>query len=68
LLPDTGKAVLSGGTGIMLAADRIMRRSVVDFLNLGVGPARTGIFNVADLAITIGIVLVVSARQRVSLR
>lgn len=27
---------------------------VIDFLNLGVGPLRTGIFNVADVAITAG--------------
>ena len=34
--------------------DRIMRGSVVDFLNVGVGPVRTGIFNVADVAIVLG--------------
>jgi signal peptidase II len=27
---------------------------VVDFLNMGIGPLRTGIFNVADMAITFG--------------
>ncbi len=30
---------------------------VVDFMNLGIGPVRTGIFNVADLAILAGIAL-----------
>ena len=30
---------------------------VVDFLNVGVGSLRTGIFNVADMAITTGVVL-----------
>ncbi len=39
--------------------DRVTRGSVVDFLNVGVGPIRTGIFNVADLAITAGALLVV---------
>lgn len=29
--------------------------SVVDFMNLGLGPLRTGVFNVADLAILAGI-------------
>ena len=30
---------------------------VVDFLNVGIGPLRTGIFNVADMAITTGAIL-----------
>ena len=30
---------------------------VVDFLNMGIGPLRTGIFNVADMAITFGALL-----------
>ncbi len=37
--------------------DRLARDSVVDFMNVGVGPLRTGIFNVADMAITAGITL-----------
>ena len=39
--------------------DRVMRGSVVDFLNVGVGPLRTGIFNVADMAILLGAGLLV---------
>lgn len=35
--------------------DRIARGHVVDFLNVGVGPVRTGIFNVADVAIMLGV-------------
>ena len=31
--------------------DRIAVGSVIDFLNVGIGPLRTGIFNVADVAI-----------------
>ncbi len=31
--------------------------SVVDFMNMGIGSLRTGVFNVADLAIVAGIVL-----------
>jgi signal peptidase II len=34
--------------------DRVTRGSVIDFLNLGIGPVRTGIFNVADVALMIG--------------
>ena len=39
---------------------------VIDFLNLGLGPLRTGIFNVADIAITGGVVVlwIVSFRTR----
>jgi signal peptidase II len=32
---------------------------VIDFMNVGVGPLRTGIFNVADVAITCGALLLV---------
>jgi signal peptidase II len=35
--------------------DRVMHGSVIDFLNVGVGPLRTGIFNVADMAILLGV-------------
>lgn len=34
--------------------DRVARGSVVDFLNVGVGSVRTGVFNVADVAIMLG--------------
>ena len=32
---------------------------VIDFMNLGIGPLRTGIFNVADVAITTGAILLI---------
>ena len=46
--------------------DRVLHGSVVDFLNVGIGPLRTGIFNVADVALMLGIALVVftEARER----
>ena len=31
--------------------------AVVDFLNIGIGPIRTGIFNIADVAIMFGFAL-----------
>lgn len=34
--------------------DRVAVGSVIDFLNVGVGPLRTGIFNLADVAIMAG--------------
>lgn len=46
--------------------DRFFRdgRHVVDFMNLGIGPLRTGIFNVADVAIMGGIFLFLIASWR----
>ncbi len=38
--------------------------SVIDFLNIGIGPVRTGIFNVADVAIMVGIALLLADRYR----
>ena len=49
--------VVGGGFSNLL--DRIFRTQgrVVDFMNLGVGELRTGVFNVADLAIVAGVVM-----------
>ena len=44
--------------------DRLMDGRVVDFLNLGIGGLRTGIFNVADIAITVGAAVFVVAKHR----
>ena len=41
--------------GLSNLADRIAMGSVIDFLNIGIGPVRTGIFNIADVAIMAGI-------------
>jgi len=55
--------VLGGGLSNLL--DRIFYGGyVVDFINLGIGSLRTGIFNAADVAITIGVLLVVFGGQR----
>src|SRR5262245_23021793 len=47
--------VWAGGASNL--ADRLLQGSVPDFMNVGIGPLRTGIFNVADLAITLGVLL-----------
>ena len=48
--------VLAGGIGNLI--DRVGQQGLVtDFLNLRLGPFRTGIFNVADMAITTGFAL-----------
>ena len=55
--------LLSGGIGNLI--DRMRFGGlVIDFLNLGVGPLRTGIFNVADVAIMLGAIVVVLASNK----
>lgn len=50
--------VLSGGLGNLV--DRIRNDGrVINFMNIGIGSLRTGIFNVADVCITVGVVVLV---------
>jgi signal peptidase II len=53
---------LAGGASNWL--DRALRGSVVDFLNVGVGTVRTGIFNIADMAIMAGALLLLMNEVR----
>lgn len=46
--------VLGGAIGNLI--DRLMYGSVVDFLDFGLGPYRFFVFNVADSAVTVGII------------
>ena len=43
------------GGGISNIYDRLMYGHVVDFLNMGIGSLRTGIFNLADVSIMFGV-------------
>ena len=56
--PALGLALFIAG-GLSNWIDRAVRGSVVDFLNVGIGPVRTGVFNVADMAIMLGAAIVV---------
>lgn len=48
--------LISGGLGNLI--DRLFRGgAVIDFMILGVGPLRTGVFNIADLCLTTGAIL-----------
>jgi signal peptidase II len=38
--------------------------AVIDFLNIGIGSLRTGIFNVADMAIMLGVFLLLFAKDK----
>lgn len=48
--------VIAGGIGNLI--DRISFGVVRDFMNMGIGSLRTGVFNVADMAITAGAVFI----------
>ena len=57
--------VCAGGFSNLI--DRVAYEGrVVDFLNVGVGSLRTGIFNVADMAITFGALLMLGESLRSS--
>jgi signal peptidase II len=47
--------IAGGGSNII---DRILEGKVVDFLNIGIGDLRSGIFNIADMAIMAGLFLI----------
>lgn len=47
--------IIGGGTSNLV--DRAVHGRVVDFLNVGLGPIRTGIFNVADMALLAGLLV-----------
>jgi signal peptidase II len=49
---------LAGGASNWI--DRVAHGKVIDFLNVGVGPVRTGVFNVADVAIVAGLALLLT--------
>jgi len=53
--------ILAAGLSNLL--DRFIRGRVIDFLNLGIGTLRTGIFNMADLALVVGVALAVLAHR-----
>jgi signal peptidase II len=49
--------ILAGGIGNLM--DRLWNDGrVTDFINLGIGPIRTGVFNIADIAVTFGAIAI----------
>ena len=57
-----GVALLAGG-GLGNWLDRLLNQGeVTDFISIGLGSLRTGVFNVADVAVILGIALVLLAR------
>ncbi len=54
---------LLGASGLGNLIDRVLHDgAVTDFLNIGIGQVRTGIFNVADIAGVLGIVVLLVFR------
>jgi signal peptidase II len=54
--------IFSGGISNFF--DRAVNNgAVIDFLNIGIGSLRTGIFNVADMAIMLGVFLLLFAKD-----
>lgn len=53
-----GLALLAGGAAGNLIDRVVYGGAVVDFVSVGLGGLRTGIFNLADVAITTGVILV----------
>lgn len=55
--------VAAGGIGNLI--DRVLRDgAVIDFMNFGIGPLRTGIFNIADVQIVLGLGLMMFWKSR----
>lgn len=55
--------ILAGGIGNQI--DRFMKDGlVIDFLNVGIGRLRTGVFNVADVALTSGFFILIVLMMR----
>jgi len=52
----------AGGASNLL--DRVIYGNVIDFMNVDIGSVRTGIFNVADMAIMLGAAIVLWASYR----
>ncbi len=59
------RSTVRGGHGLADLIDRFRYHGhVTDFLNVGVGSIRTGIFNIADVALMAGVALFVFRYQR----
>ena len=57
--------IVGGGFGNLI--DRVANDGhVIDFVSIGIGPVRTGIFNLADVAITAGVLMVLLSFSRVN--
>ncbi|WP_415878211.1 signal peptidase II [Methylomonas sp. TEB] len=59
--------LLAGGLGNLI--DRLIYGGyVVDFINIGIGPIRTGVFNVADVVVVAGVLMLFTGMPRTNQR
>lgn len=59
--------LLAGGLGNLI--DRLIYGGyVVDFINIGIGPIRTGVFNVADVVVVVGALMLFTDMPRANKR
>lgn len=54
--------VIAGGIGNLV--DRALQGYVVDYIHMGIGFLRTGVFNVADVAISAGLIYLIFLQYR----
>jgi signal peptidase II len=65
--PQVVALTLLAASGLGNLIDRVLHDgAVTDFLNIGIGPLRTGIFNVADIAGVLGVVVLLVFRGTAS--
>jgi lipoprotein signal peptidase len=65
--PQVVALTLLAASGLGNLIDRVLHDgAVTDFLNIGIGPLRTGIFNVADIAGVLGVVVLLLFRGTAS--
>lgn len=62
-LGQAGLALFLAG-GFSNLVDRVALGRVIDFLKVGIGPLRTGVFNVADMAIIAGVAILITEAVR----
>jgi signal peptidase II len=58
--------VIAGGVGNLI--DRIIQGFVIDYIHMGFGSIRTGVFNLADVAITGGLLALIYLEYRAEKR
>ncbi len=54
--------ILGGAAGNLI--DRIRFGEVIDFINMGIGSHRWPTYNVADISLTIGVILLIAVTMR----
>jgi signal peptidase II len=63
--PQVVAITLLGASGLGNLVDRLIYDGrVTDFMNMGLGPIRTGIFNIADVLGVVGVTILLASSRR----